>query len=225
MVGPLENIGATIKRGPRFVWLWKILGPPIAVFLLARSNFQLHTSTISVSGPGANYQGPAVYINWHQHLPFLCVHHGQHRRWLLMSSAPYMEPIACWCTWMGVTVVRGAPGERSRELLHKLAEPLRAGASVFLAVDGPAGPGFQVKPGCVKLARAAQVPIIPVAYRSSRGKVNEKRWDRMHTVRAFDDIDLRYGEQLFIRGSESDEAARVRVQKALEDVTAVSPSG
>lgn len=135
-----------------------------------------------------------------------------------MSSAPYMEPIARWCTWLGLTVVRGAPGGRSRESLETLAERLRQGDSVFLAVDGPAGPAFQVKPGCVDLARTASVPIIPVAYRSRKGKVNQKRWDQLHTVRAFDHIDVRYGEPIFVTNSESDTVALRRVQNGLAEV-------
>jgi len=148
-------------------------------------------------------------------VPFLCVHHGQHRRWLLMSSAPYLEPIVQWCLWMGLTVVRGAPGERSRESLVHLIEALKCGKSVVLAADGPAGPAFQVKPGCIELARAAGAPIIPVAYRSRRGKSNLKRWDQLYRVRKFDQIEVWYGTPIVLDPSEPDAAALERVQKGL----------
>ena len=110
-----------------------------------------------------------------------------------MSSAPYLQPIALWCGWMGLTVVRGAPGERSRESLVRLIEALKFGKSVVLAADGPAGPAFRVKPGCIDLARAAGVPIIPVAYHSRKGTSNLKRWDHLHTARKFDQIEVCYG--------------------------------
>jgi hypothetical protein len=129
-----------------------------------------------------------------------------------------MEPIACWCSWLGLTVVRGAPGIRSRESLGALVEPLKRGNSVFLAVDGPAGPPFQVKPGCVHLARAAGVPIIPVACHSGKGKSSQRRWDQLYTVRRFDRIQVRYGKPVFLDSSELDSTALARVQRGLAEV-------
>lgn len=214
----MGKIGLKIKRDPEFLWLWRMLAPPVAAVMLIQAKFVLHTSRVSVEGPGAGYPGPAVYVNWHQHLPFLCVHHGEHQRWLLMSSAPYLEPIARWCTWLGLTVIRGAPGERSRQFLSALLDPLQRGKSVFLAVDGPAGPAFQVKPGCVELARAAGVPVIPVACRSSKGKSDLKRWDRMYSVGRFDRITVRYGTPIFLTAAEPDPAALARVQAGLDQL-------
>jgi lysophospholipid acyltransferase (LPLAT)-like uncharacterized protein len=158
-------------------------------------------------------------VNWHKHAPFLCIHHGCYRRWLLMSSAPYLEPAARWCIWMGLTVVRSNPGERSRESLAHLIEPLKRGESVVLAADGPAGPPFQVKTGCIELARAAGVPIVPVAYRSRRGKSNLKRWDQMYTVGKFDRIEVFYGDPILIDSTEPDITALERVRRGLDDVS------
>lgn len=81
-----DNGGVGIKRNPRFLWFWRMVAPPVAAVLLLRSKLELRTSAIFVVGRGADYAGPAVYVNWHQYLPFLCAHHGQYRRWLLMSS-------------------------------------------------------------------------------------------------------------------------------------------
>jgi lysophospholipid acyltransferase (LPLAT)-like uncharacterized protein len=185
--------------------------------MFVNAKLTLLTSVVTQHGPGAAYSDAAVYVNWHKYVPFLCVHHGQHRRWLLMSSAPYMEPVALWCRWMGLTVVRGAPGERSRESLVHLVDALKRGKSVSLAADGPAGPGFRVKPGCVDLARAAGVPIIPVAYRSKRGRSNTKRWDQLYQVRKFDQIEVFYGQPIFLDPPETDAAALERVQTNLDE--------
>lgn len=211
--------GANIKRDPRFLWLWQILSVPVAVYMFINSRLTLMTSTVTTYGPGANFSGPAVYVNWHRYVPFLCVHHGQHRRWLLMSSAPYLEPIALWCRWLGVTVIRSAPGERSRESLIRLIEALKQGKSVSLAADGPAGPALQVKPGCVDLARAAGVPIIPVAYKSRRGKSNLKRWDQLYSVGKFDRIEVWYGTPIMLDPAEPDFSALERVRRGLTEIS------
>lgn len=208
---------AGIKRDPRFVWLWRMLSPVVATWMFVGAKLTLMTSNITLCGPGRDYAGAAVYVNWHKYVPFLCVHHGQHRRWLLMSSAPYMEPVALWCRWMGLTVIRGAPGERGRELLGKLIQALKNGNSVVMAADGPAGPVFRVKPGCIDLARACGVPIIPVAYHSPKGKSYPKRWDQLYRVGKFDRIEVLYGSPIVLDPSESDATALERVQKGLDE--------
>jgi lysophospholipid acyltransferase (LPLAT)-like uncharacterized protein len=141
----MEISVASIKRDPRFLWFWRIISPAVAIYMYVRAKLTLLTSTIGVEGPGARYSGAAVYVNWHKYVPFMCIHYGQRRFWLLMSSAPYLEPVAMWCRWIGLTVVRSSPGERSRESLVHLIAALKNGESVALAADGPAartfGPG------------------------------------------------------------------------------------
>jgi lysophospholipid acyltransferase (LPLAT)-like uncharacterized protein len=207
-----------IKRDPRFVWLWRMISPAVAIYMSIDAKLTLLTSQVTLEGPGASYSGPAVYVNWHKYVSFLCIHYGQRRFWLLMSSAPYLEPVAMWCRWMGLTVIRSAPGERSRESLGRLVAALKNGNSVAIAADGPAGPGFQAKPGCVDLARAAGVPVIPVAYRSRRGKSNTKRWDQFYDVGKFDRIEVRYGLPISPGTSEADANALARVQRGLEEL-------
>lgn len=189
----------------------------VAGWMFVGAKLTLKTSSVTLQGPGKDYSGAAVYVNWHRYVPFLCVHHGQYCRWLLMSSAPYLEPVAMWCGWMGLTVVRGAPGERSRESLVRLVEALKCGKSVVLAADGPAGPAFRVKLGCIELARAAGVPIIPVAYRSRKGRSNLQRWDQLYRVGKFDQIEVWYGRPIVLDPAEPDPAALENVQKGLDE--------
>ena len=207
--------GTSIKRSPKFAWFWRMLSPVVAAYMYVSTKLTAGTSRATLHGPGAGYSGPAVYVNWHKYVPYLCVHHAQRRRWLLMSSAPYLGGVALWCGWMGLTVVRSAPGERSRESLGHLIEALKRGNSVVLAADGPAGPAFRAKPGCIDLARTARVPIIPVAYRSRKGKSNLKRWDQFYTIGMFDQIEVWYGDPIDLDPSESDAASLERVQRAL----------
>lgn len=189
----------------------------VAGWMFVGAKLTLKTSSVTLQGPGKDYSGAAVYVNWHRYVPFLCVHHGQYLRWLLMSSAPYLEPVAMWCGWMGLTVVRGSPGERSRESLVRLVEALKCGKSVVLAADGPAGPAFRVKPGCIELARAAGVPIIPVAYRSRKGRSNLQRWDQLYRVGKFDEIEVWYGRPIVLDPAEPDSAALEHVQEGLDE--------
>lgn len=214
------------KHSADWLWFWRLIAPPAGFCLGMYSNLKLRTVRVSVGGPGAGYSGPAVYVNWHRHLPFLGAHHGLHRRWLMVSPAPYLEPVARWCRGLGLRVVRGTSGERGREALAELLLHLRQGESVFLAVDGPAGPPFQVKRGCVDLARAAAVPLIPVAYRAARGRAHPNRWDGWLEFSWFDRITVRYGEPIGLVAGESGADALRRVAEGLRRVTSeVESSG
>ena len=208
------------KHSESWRWFWRLVAKPAGFFLGLHIALKTKTVKVTVEGPGAGYTGPAVYVNWHGHLPFLAAHHGKHRRWLMVSPAPYLEPVVEWCERMGVRVVRGTSGERGREALAELQARMHAGESVFLAVDGPAGPPFQVKRGCIDLARAAEAPLIPVAYHARHGRPNLRRWDHWVKFSYFDRITVRYGEPIRLAGGESDSEALARVTEGLRRVAA-----
>jgi hypothetical protein len=142
---------ALIKRDPRFLWFWRTISPLVAVFMYLDAKLTLLTSTVTLQGAGATYAGPGIYVNWHKYVPFLCIHYGQRRFWLLMSSAPYLEPVAMWCRWMELTVIRSSPGERSRESLGRLIAALKTGNSVAAGGRRSGGSGVS---GEIRLHRS-----------------------------------------------------------------------
>ncbi len=207
------GLGRTVRHAEWTRPFWWLLAGPCAATLWLTCKLALLTGRVTQVGTGANHPGPAVYVNWHRHLPFTIVAHGQRRRWMMMLGAPYMAPIAAWCQLMGLRLVRGATGSGGREALAALELVMAQGESVTLAVDGPAGPPFRVKPGCVHLARAVGVPIIPVAYRSKRQRAVTGRWDRLLLVGLFDEITIEFGSPIDVRGNTS-------IDVVIEDVSA-----
>jgi lysophospholipid acyltransferase (LPLAT)-like uncharacterized protein len=200
--------------------LWRLATPPVSSALLAYTRLVFATSRVTEVGPGAGFRGPAIYVNWHRYLPFLVPMHGRAKRSLMISPAPHMAPIARWSERGGLLLVPGATGERGREALEELSRRLRDGGTVFIAVDGPAGPAHVVKRGCVDLAKASGAPIIPVAYATKRGFSNRTRWDESLIVAPYDDITVTYGEPLRIGAEEPVEASCERVAAALRAVSA-----
>jgi lysophospholipid acyltransferase (LPLAT)-like uncharacterized protein len=120
----------------------------------------------------------AIFVHWHAHLPVLLALCGQARHWAMVSRAPYMAPIARMSTLLGLRLARGASGAGGKDALSLLEAALGRGESVELAVDGPSGPLFQAKPGCVDLALRTEAPLIALAYRASRFVITPGRWDR-----------------------------------------------
>ena len=131
----------------------------------------------------------------------------------MVGRAAYLDVIKWYAQLCGSPTVRGMSGEGGREALPALVEALRRGESVWLAVDGPAGPLYVPKPGCIELARSAGVPVIPVIVRSERASIWTWRWDRTLVPKLFDRIAVTYGAPTDC--SDGDTAAlRARVQEA-----------
>lgn len=163
--------------------LFSLAGGPLSAVLSLWSKVTLATARVEVTGPGLD--GQAIYVHWHGYLPLVMPLLGRRRAWLLTSAAPHMEAIARWAERCGLQLVRGASGENGRAAVAKLEAALRAGGSVELAVDGPAGPLHVAKSGCVTLALTTGVRVIGVRYRGSLQFVTPGRWDRQVVVLPF----------------------------------------
>lgn len=187
--------------------LWSVLEWPIALVWMLTAKVIRSTSRIELDG--LEPSGPAVYVNWHRYQSFLIAHHGSRRRWMLCSPAPQLEPVARYCRLMGLRLVRGASGERGKEAREELRQLLTRGESVVIAVDGPRGPVFEAKRGCVDLAKGAGVPIVPVAFRCTRGHEFRWRWDHMLMPLPFGAIRVVHGAPIDATGSDEEVLQRV----------------
>ncbi len=190
---------------------WTVADWPLALLSYGYAQLVLRTCRIRVSGESP--RGAAVLVNFHHHQPMMQIIHRQQRRWMMVSRAPPLRPVARYTRWMGMQIARGATGDGGREALRELTEALRRGDAVSIAVDGPAGPVAKVKRGCVELAQATGAPIVPGAYDCARG-VRTWRWDRALFPTPFDRIDVRYGPPLDVGGLGVEEAQR-RTREAM----------
>src|SRR3989338_8516681 len=106
---------------------WKVIGWPIGLCFYVHFLLVRWTSKVEIQGVAPD--SPAIYVNWHRHLPFLIQHHGKFGRWLMVSSSPYMTPIAIWCELSGLELVRGASGQGGAVALEGLKSALTEGKS------------------------------------------------------------------------------------------------
>jgi len=60
----------------------------------------------------------------------------------------------------------------------QLLKALREGYSTVIAIDGPAGPLFSVKPGVFFLSEKSEKKIVPVGVAASKYITLPRRWDR-----------------------------------------------
>ncbi|HUJ17329.1 MAG TPA: lysophospholipid acyltransferase family protein [Nitrospirota bacterium] len=120
----------------------------------------------------------------------------------------------------GFDVVRGSSKRKGDRALLGLVEGLRAGKNIALAVDGPRGPIYEVKPGVTYLAGKLGKVIVPVAASAKRFWILEKIWDKYLLPLPFTRGVIVYGEPVVVKGigEEELEATRHTLTDALNKV-------
>lgn len=200
----LRSITHSLKNLP--APFYTLITPPISSILVSGTQFIFSTSDVLYSEESVKPQlnSPAIFTLFHGHLPFLMAHHGMASdvRSLLVQSNPYMEPTVSWGKKMGLKIVRGG-GKGDKPAMPILLEELtKSNNSVVLAVDGPSGPRYKIKRGCVELAQKTGFPIIHTSYTCDRGLEFTGRWDHRLVPLPFGKITVRYHEPVFVAEDE-----------------------
>jgi hypothetical protein len=196
---------------------WRAATWPVSSAISAWILSLRHASSVRVEG--APHRGPAVYVTWHRYSPlaFALLPPRVGPIVVLGGTAPHVRVFRYTARLTGLGLVPGTSGHRGQQALDQLAVEIEQGASVLMMVDGPRGPAYRAKPGCVRLAGAAGVPIVPVAL-GGRGFSDPRNWDRMHLPWPVNRFALRFGEP--IRPGEDMEAALAEVDGQLHDLHA-----
>ena len=104
---------------------------------------------------------------------------------------------------LGYHMVRGSAGKRGAvEGTLNMIGKIKEGYDAAFTVDGPTGPGFEVKPGILYVARKTNCPIIPVSYSVKRKKILNN-WDKYLVPFPFNYGVIVYGEPIMV-GQEDD---------------------
>jgi lysophospholipid acyltransferase (LPLAT)-like uncharacterized protein len=114
----------------------------------------------------------------------------------------------------GIEFVQGADGSSA---LLSAARAVQGGASMAIAVDGPAGPAGRARSGASVLSRMTGVPVVPVVCTASRGTNLHKFWDRALIPWPFTTVSICLGAPLNPPAGHGDVKEHVQLlQAALE---------
>jgi len=122
----------------------------------------------------------ACFAHWHGDEMALLSLGGRIGVTILVSHSRDGETMARAARSLGYRVARGSSSRGAVGGLLALIKAARAGEHVVLAVDGPRGPRGVCKPGIVRLAQKAGVPLLPAGVAVSRRVLFRKSWSQVY---------------------------------------------
>ncbi len=161
-----------------------------------------------------------IFAMWHgTHFPVLWAYR-KLGIYCMTSHSPDGEILTRIMQSLGYCCVRGSSTRGGKRGLIELARLVRSGRHAAIAVDGPKGPRYTVKPGVMTLAKLTGAPILPVAGGLARYK-QFRSWDRYRLAWPFSCASVLTGELVYVESSDGDEvveAKRQTLEKSLRSL-------
>lgn len=144
-------------------------------------------------------QGPTVYAHWHGDELLMVGGYVGSGMAVMASRSKDGELMGRVLNWLGYWVVRGSSSRGGAAGLKGLIDAVKKeGRIASLAVDGPRGPIYKVKPGIVKLAQETGAPLVAAASAASRRFVFKKAWNRCYFPLPFSRCVIVYGDPIWV---------------------------
>lgn len=167
-----------------------------------------------------DFQGPNLYIFWHENLvtPFFL--RGHCRVAMLLSQHRDADWLAEAADFMGFGVIRGSTTRGGQAAIRQMT---RQAGRMNLAItpDGPRGPRRVLAPGAIYLASRMQIPLVAFGVGYDR-PWRMPTWDRFAVPRPFSRCRMVLGPRMLLpRELDRDgvEHYRQRVERLLDLVT------
>ena len=142
----------------------------------------------------------AIFAVWHQASFALLYLYGSSHAVLLVTAEKRGKILGECAKRLGFqTVPIPTPKENFESVagLASLLELIKEGKDVVIAVDGPGGPLFEIKPGVFYLSEKAKIPIIPVAVKAPFKITLFWRWDKYFIPLPFSRVGVRIGKAIW----------------------------
>jgi lysophospholipid acyltransferase (LPLAT)-like uncharacterized protein len=154
---------------------------------------------------------PAVFAFWHARMLMIPMIHPKGRKMhVLISSHRDGELIARTMHLFGFGTVRGSTTRGGATGAMNAVRMLKQGDDVAVTPDGPRGPAERVQPGVLAIARLADMPVIPVAYASTRQK-RARSWDKFIVALPFGSLYYKTGAPVMHYSQEALETEMMRI--------------
>ncbi len=173
------------QRPPRAFWrLCALAGIKTLQAWMSTLNCRVFLHELSADPAASSFQGPNIYIFWHEYIPLPVYARPHCRLAMLLSQHQDAEILSYMARFGGMETVRGSTSRGGSNALREMIDKGR-GLNLAITPDGPRGPRRKLAQGCVYLSSRLQVPIVPVGIGYDRPWRNPKSWDRFAVPRPF----------------------------------------
>lgn len=156
---------------------------------------------------------PCLYAHWHGDELVLVGYYSYRNLAVLSSLSKDGTIMARVLNILGYQVFRGSSSKGGARGLIGLIKAVKSGSQAALAVDGPKGPIYQVKPGIVELAAKTGQAIVPVRTQAERAWYIPKAWNRSYVPKFFARVKVEYGEPVLIEGRIDDAKIKIACEE------------
>jgi hypothetical protein len=115
---------------------------------------------------------------------------------ILVTSEVRGQILGRCAEWLGFEAI-AVPSAKDKfdyaRSLTGIVKALKSGRDAVIAVDGPTGPLFDVKPGAAYLAGKAEVPILPIGVVAESKLTLSWRWDKFFVPLPFSRVIIKIG--------------------------------
>ena len=151
--------------------------------------------------------GACIEVLWHRDALAYCA--------LLPRDVPLvalLDPSLHTASWdvfarrNGWEPVLGSSGHGGGPAASEVVDAVRCGASTFLAVDGPLGPGQRMNRGALRIAARSRRPLVPLRFEYSHA-IELPTWDKRRLPLPGSSMTISFLEPLDVDDENDDEAA------------------
>jgi len=143
-------------------------------------------------------KGNLLVAVWHQSTFVLFYIYRHKNAYLLVSSMTRGRILAKCAEWLGY---RTLPISEDKDTISatstlRTIKILKNEADMIIALDGPIGPAFVVKPGIFFISRKAMVPMVPINFSAPLRLSLFWRWDKYIIPMPFSEVRVNVGKAI-----------------------------
>ncbi len=116
---------------------------------------------------------------------------------VLISHHSDGELIAKTIKHWGLDSIRGSSSKGALPAIKDMLRSIRREEVAVITPDGPRGPRMRAQDGVARIAAMSGVPVFPVSYSTTRGKVL-KSWDRFFLAKPFSKGVVIWGDPIVV---------------------------
>ncbi len=160
---------------------------------------------------------PLIASFWHYSCFYLFYHVRKYPATVMVSASRDGDYVDKLSKSLGFSTVRGSSNNNGIAALKKMLRAVRKGKSAAIVADGSQGPEKIAQPGAILLAARTGAPVIPIIWSASR-YFRVKSWDRTAVPKLFSQVDVFYGEPIYVPSRlrpEEMEGYRIHLEESL----------